>query len=116
MIDPIELTYFDRCSIVRAVEKTDEYNETSFERTLISESIPCALSKKNVANIYTKDNASSLDYDMILFCNPAVDIQANDIITVTRFGRDLRFKVGQVVPYDSHQEVGLIAHDDKIRV
>lgn len=116
MIEPIELTYTDRCSIWREVEETDEYDETSFKETLIAENIRCALSKKNLANISAKDNAASLEYDMVLFCNPAVDIQTSDVVKVTRFSREQRFKAGQPVLYDSHQEVGLIVHDDKIRV
>ncbi|OCZ53797.1 hypothetical protein [Dehalobacter sp. TeCB1] len=116
MIDPIELTYTDRCSIWREVEDTDEYDETFFKETIIAENIRCALSKKNLANISAKDNAGSLEYDMVLFCSPAVDIQPSDVIKVTRFGREQSFKAGQSSLYDSHQEVGLIVHDDKLRV
>ncbi len=116
MIEPIELTYIDRCSVWRQVEETDEHEETSFITTLVAENIPCALSKKNLANISAKDNAASLAYDMTLFCNPAVDIQTSDIVRVSRFGREQSFKAGQPVCYDSHQEIGLIVHDDKVRI
>jgi len=116
MIEPIELTYTDRCSIWREVEKTDEYDETSFKETLIAENIRCALSKKNLANIFAKDNAASLEYDMVLFCNPAVDIQPSDVVKVTRFGWEQKFKAGQSSLYDSHQEVGLIGYDNKVRI
>jgi hypothetical protein len=116
MIEPIELTYTDSCSIWREVNVTDEYNESSFQETMAAENVKCALSKKALANFSANDNIGSVEYERTLFCNPAVDIQPGDVIVVTSFGREQRFKAGQSVFYESHQEVGLIADDNKVRI
>lgn len=105
-MEVIESTYFDKCTVYRDVEITNEHNETSIDKhAMIYENISCALSKKTLSTTTQTDTVNTITYSLQLFLNPQYIINKGDEIEVTYQNRMIKTVAGQQHVYPSHQEV-----------
>lgn len=110
----IEMTYEDTCTIVRMIPLTVNNISKSQETTVVSNAI-CALSQRSLKPTNQTDAQNEIDYDIKLFIAPDTIVEAGDMITVKRFGRDnpassimLTFEsASRPMIYPTHQEVML---------
>lgn len=103
--DILALTFEDRMTVKRHVETVDEDTGISnfSDVTSVFENIPCALSKKDEANI--NGDIPSVVSNHKVFARPDVDIKPGDLIEITRLGRIYRFIASKPFYYISHVEV-----------
>lgn len=110
----IERTYEDTCNIVRMIPVTVNNISKSQETTVVSNAI-CALSQRSLKPTNQTDAQNEIEYDIKLFISPDIPVEAGDVITVKRFGRDnpastimLTFEsASRPMIYPTHQEVML---------
>ncbi|WP_347152344.1 hypothetical protein [Peptostreptococcus anaerobius] len=103
--DLFALTYEDRMSVKRHIEKTDEETGiSSFNESIpILDNIPCALSQKNEPTI--GGDFPSIISTHRIFARPENDIKAGDLISVKRFSRVYEFVASEPFYYVSHVEI-----------
>ncbi|WP_042348259.1 hypothetical protein [Bacillus massiliigorillae] len=113
-MEAIESTYFDKCTVYRDVEITNEWNETIIdEHATIYKNISCAISKNTLATTSQTDTANTITYSLQLFLNPLYIIEKGDEIEVTYQNRTIKTVAGQHHVYPSHQEV-ILKYDGEI--
>ncbi len=107
----LEKTYKGSCNIyIRNIEKDPKTGITkqSKERTLFKESVPCALSFKNISKTEQGDYGVSTT-EIKLFLDPEIIIPLNSEIEVTQNNRTAVYKQsGNPAVYETHQEIILI--------
>lgn len=110
-LEILESTYYDTAKIIgyRDVETTSGI--TRLEEIEICD-IKCALSKTQLGYIEKQEANNLLDYSLVMFCNPTIDIKAGDKIIINQMGRELEFIAGEPFKYTSHQEVPLTRKDE----
>lgn len=103
----IEAMYEDTCSILRAAAvKTG--NLTQMQPQQVATGIRCALSRASVSPSVQMDAENRVEYTAKVFMAPDVDVQAGDIIDVTRFGSVVHLEcAGRPAVYATHQEIGV---------
>jgi len=114
----IERTYEDTCTIVRMIPVTVN-NISKSQETIIVANALCALSQKSLKPTNQTDAQNEIEYDIKLFIAPDTPIEAGDMITVKRFGRDnpasnivITFEsASRPMIYPTHQEVMLKERD-----
>lgn len=109
----IETMYEDIADISRAKPQTDENGITKTVNTVIYSGISCALSYTGSDNSGQNAAQNEIEYDAVIYASPDLDVQAGDVVKLTRFGRDnpnssrvLTFDVvGRPNVYATHQEI-----------
>lgn len=113
----IKNTYFHTMSISRNQDLVDESGITTQKFAPVDglQSIACAFSRSNRSQMNTTqtESVNSIVNNPKIFCNPELDIQAGDRITIMYKGRNLgTFSASYPYPYDSHQEVVLLKESE----
>lgn len=115
MINALESTYTDICTIKRSGEYEDpETFETKFGESTVYENVKCALSQVSRSNYNANQSNSKneIKYNVKLFISPNIEILTGDKAIVLRQGKTFEFKTGEPFPYISHQEVPLLKEGD----
>ena len=101
----IEMTYEDKCDIIRNVEKKAGFITRAEEQTVYS-AVPCALSTGNSTTRQT-ETVNNIEYEAKVFMAPEVEVKAGDKILINRLGvKELRLEsIGEPAVYKTHQEV-----------
>lgn len=104
----IEIFWNDKATVERQIISTGEYFSKNTTKTLYK-NVPCHLAVKSRL-VPIKDNrqATSLDYEYVLFCAPRYLFKLNDKITVERpNGEVLELYAGQAHNYRDTCQVDL---------
>lgn len=115
MMEAIELTYFDTCTIKRMVNVQQPNGSYKQERQTIYSNISCALSigSRPAINtitdkMYDREEALNQVHSQDkLFLNPSYIVQQGDEVVVSRNGRTITAQLGNPFVYDSHQQITL---------
>ncbi len=100
-MNPLELTYWDNCSIYE-LERTKVKSITQQEWVLKHENIKCALSATKQPRSAQTESENQIIADYTLFINDSVEVKAGSKIVCN--GHDLR--AGKPLVYKgSHQEI-----------
>lgn len=114
-IEILESTYFDTAKIIRYKEVETISGITRLEEIEICD-IKCALSKGNSQIGYVirqdQDINYHISYNLVMFCNPTINIKPGDKVIINQMGRDLEYIAGEPFKYPSHQEVPLTRKDE----
>ena len=111
MMEAIESTYFDTCSVWRMTNVLQANGAYKQQRTQVYTAVPCALSigTRPALNTITK---GSYDYDEVvnqiqtqdkLYLNPSYIVNQGDEVIVSHQGRSITATAGLPFAYDSHQ-------------
>lgn len=104
----IEMTYFDVCKVFRNQEVEDANGISKFQQTLIYSDLSCALDKPNSKNpIDRTESTADITQYLILFISSQYEILPNDIIKITRYGKNYKLYAGDSFHYETHQEIPL---------
>lgn len=105
-IEILESTYFDTAKIIGYREVETISGITRLEEIELP-TIKCALSKTQLGYVEQDEANNQLNYSLVMFCNPTIEIKAGDKIIVNQMGRELEYIAGESFKYPSHQEVPL---------
>lgn len=109
----IENTYFHAMSISRLQDLKDEWGATiqKYEPLDLLQLVPCGFSQNRRGTEYNTtrtENRTIVETTPKVFCNPNLDIQAGDRITINYNTRVIgEYTAAEPYIYGSHQEVPL---------
>lgn len=114
MINPIEKTYLDTCSVYRMVSAKQSNGSLKQTRTSVYSNIPCAYSVGTrpalnqmmaTGKVRQTDVADLIKTQDRMYLNPSYTILQGDEIVVTRYGRTYNLYAGRPFVYDTHQQL-----------
>jgi len=103
----VERLYEDRATIIRHVEEQKPWGETTLVPVIVAENVPCRLSYRaiGVSVSYQTESVNRIEYETKLFVSPEVDVQAGDVIIVTKAGVTREYVASEPFVHPTHQEV-----------
>lgn len=103
----ITIFWQDKATVERQTISTGQYFSKNATKT-IYKNIPCHLAVKSLDRIKDRRQATSLDYEYVLFCAPRYIFNLNDKIKITRpTGEVLELYAGQAHKYRETCQVDL---------
>ncbi len=102
-------TYHDRADVYRKADLPDpNTNQMRPAVTRVAAGVACALSQSRSGKHTVRDGVGVTDSSHVLFCDPAVDIQAGDRLEITtEAGQHFTLWAGAGFAYVSHAEIPL---------
>ena len=100
----LALLYTDRMTVERYGRYKTEYGETKEKLETVYQDVPCRISFTSTA---TPDALPSMEYEATVFYDVSLELQANDVVTVTRGGRIYQGRAGLSAVYPRHGETPL---------
>ena len=104
--DVLATTYFDRCTIKRAV-KVKEGAITREEMRAVYSAIPCALSSNSGSANGKNDEYQPIEYEDLLYTRPEIEVRAGDRVEAVVGGDSCIYEAGQGRRYASHRQTPL---------
>ncbi len=112
--DILELTYFDVCNIYRNSKTITEIGESIFTKKLVYENIKCGLSTSSVGKITQSKSTATTSAEYQLFVRPEIDILPNDVVVITRLGKQITCIAGLSICYISHNYIPLKTKEEVV--
>lgn len=101
---------YDRVTVIRQVEATDEIGADEYAETVIYADIPCKLGQagKNAINNLQSNSVAHITEELRLCLAPEYEILANDKLIVRHKGQTFTFWASKAFKYMTHQEVNVL--------
>lgn len=103
----LALLYTDRMTVERYGRYETEYGETKEKLETVYQDVPCRISFTSTATPPRTDALPSMEYEATVFYDVSLELQANDVVTVTRGGRIYQGRAGLSAVYPRHGETPL---------
>ena len=104
--DILATTYFDTCTIKRAV-KVKDGAITREEMLAVYSAIPCAVSSNSGSANGKNDEYQPIEYEDLLYTRPDVEVRAGDRVEAVVGGESCIYEAGQGRRYSSHRQTPL---------
>lgn len=104
--DILATTYFDTCTIKRAV-KVKEGAITREKMVTVYSAIPCAVSSNGGSANGKNDEYQPIEYEDLLYTRPDVEVRAGDRVEAVVGGDSCIYEAGQGRRYSSHRQTPL---------
>jgi hypothetical protein len=104
--DEIARLYHGKMTITEYTKTKDKNGISKLKLERIRGGIPCRLSYKRKAQNAAGADASDIQLETVIYCDPDIEIKPGSVIEVTQEGHTETFELsGGVVRYHNHQEV-----------
>ena len=110
----IESLYDCTCTITGGKEKVKDpiTKETKLVPKIKYKDILCRISKQSLGKNTQTNIVNEVVYELKLFICPEIEIKQGDEIEVNQFNIITKYKAGEPLKYNSHQEV-ILNREDK---
>lgn len=104
--DILATTYFDTCTIKRAV-RVKNGAITREEMQAVYSAIPCAVSSNGGSASGKNDEYQLIEYEDLLYTRPEIEVRAGDRVEAVVGGDSCIYEAGQGRRYSSHRQTPL---------
>lgn len=104
--DILATTYFDTCTIKRAV-RVKNGAITREEMQAVYSAIPCAVSSSSGSANGKNDEYQQIEYEDLLYTRPDIEVRAGDRVEAVVGGDSCIYEAGQGRRYSSHRQTPL---------
>lgn len=85
--------------------RTDEYFKSGLDGKVVYEDVECALSTHTGGKLQQSKSTAKTETTFCLFTRPEVDIQTNDFLVITHFGKKIEAVAGFPECMKSHNNI-----------
>lgn len=104
--EDIAQLYHGRMSVTEYRKTVDANGISKLKLEKVQGGIPCRLSYKRKTQNVPDDNASEIQLETVIYCDPDIVVPEGSVIEVTQEGHTDTFELsGGIARYHSHQEI-----------